>query len=118
MTPDRIITLRDPDGTITFDGDSRDRLPADTIDAVHAIDAGAAIAERCDDHLDDLDGETYDRDTAERRRRPRRPRPTMPNGGLPRHHRDDDTSPLPPRTMSPKCTEVEVGGEIVRDRMN
>jgi hypothetical protein len=65
MTPDRIITLRDPDGTITFDGDSRDRLPADTIDAVHAIDAGAAIAERCDDHLDDLDGETYDRDTAD-----------------------------------------------------
>jgi Domain of unknown function (DUF222) len=32
MTPDRVITLRAPDGTITFHGDTRDRIAAEAVD--------------------------------------------------------------------------------------
>jgi Domain of unknown function (DUF222) len=34
MTADRVITLRAPDGTITFHGDTRDRIPAATLDTL------------------------------------------------------------------------------------
>jgi hypothetical protein len=51
MTPDRVITLRAPDGTIRYHGDTRDRTPADVIDRIHADSPDDAdVVDTADDH--------------------------------------------------------------------
>lgn len=44
MTADRVITLRSPDGTVRFHGESRDRIGADRVDDVVAARAGSSPA--------------------------------------------------------------------------
>jgi Domain of unknown function (DUF222) len=43
MTPDRVITLRAPDGTITFHGDTRDRIAAEPVDTGDPVDGEIPI---------------------------------------------------------------------------
>jgi Domain of unknown function (DUF222) len=56
MTPERVITLYAPDGTVQFCGDTRDRIPAETIDGdvLDEVDTAAEWLGRRNDDAHDV----------------------------------------------------------------